>query len=210
MSQPKIGLHITLKKTAMKKLIILFAVVASVFATTQVSAQCAFPKGSLGMNFGFGAASTDSWHYNSAYSYNGFFTPTFNFALDYAFLGNVINSRGSVTAGGYFGIGGGRQKYDSYKYVDNRWCLGTRGALHYTFVRALDTYAGIGIGYTNNKYKLKDSNGNVINTADAPYDGFNTYPFAGAKFMFSENVGVYSELAINHFAWFQIGLALKF
>lgn len=176
--------------------------VALIISTSAVNAQCAFRQGDLGLNFGLGLGNGDKWYNNN--HYQSIFVPTFNFALDYGIIGNVINKNGSVSAGGYFGIGRGSNDHGSYKYIDNRWRFGTRGALHYTWVNNLDTYAGINVGFRHDKFKGKDKSSNT--TWDpVDYNDFNFFPFAGVRLMFG-TFGIYSELTYEDFAYFQIGI----
>ncbi|MCQ2973944.1 MAG: hypothetical protein MJ211_03960 [Bacteroidales bacterium] len=176
-----------------KVIFILLAIVSLNLCSTKNSNAQIFGVGNLGLNFGFGAGNADYTNHN------GIFVPTFNFALDYGFLGNIINGKGAISGGGYFGIGQGSEKYSDGKLQDARWRIGTRGALHYQFVENLDTYGCVNVGYRHDKFKWDGISNNAS-------DGkFEIFPSAGVRYMFG-NCGVYSELTWNEFAWFQIGL----
>ena len=193
----------------MKRFFLLLTVltVICVFGAKTVSAQgCAFPTGSLGINLGLGLGNSDygGYHYNGHYHDGHFLVPTFNAAVDYAFLGNIINSNGSISGGGYFGIGGGRDKWEGNKNINNRFRLGTRGALHYTWVRNLDTYAGVGLGFRQDRYKTKYTNGHTDDWG-SPSD-FDCFGFVGIHYIMG-NFAVYSELQTTNFSFFQIGIS---
>lgn len=172
------------------------------------NAQNEFYVGSVGLNFGLGCGTVN----HSDNHFNNIFLPSFEFAGDYSFLPNVINANGTVSGGLYFGIGSGsRTEYSSHykqdvKYTDNYWRAGTRGALHYTWVRDLDTYAGIAIGFKHQTYKRNYDNG----SSETPRDDFDfdCHGFAGARYKLNHSVALFSELATTHFAWFQIGVSV--
>ena len=177
------------------------------FSAKTVSAQgCAFPTGSLGINLGLGLGTSDygGFNYHGQYHDGHFLVPTFNAAVDYAFLGNIINSHGSISGGGYFGIGSGSEKWDGHKNRDNRFRIGTRGALHYTWVSNLDTYAGVGLGFRQDRYKTKYSNGDSHDWGS--YPEFDCYGFAGVRYIMG-NFAFYSELQTTNFSFFQIGIS---
>ena len=194
----------------MKKIftIITMAMLIFVMGINNVKAQgCALSEGSFALNLGLGIGNNDGHNYDNHWHGNSYVVPTFNAAIDYAFLGNVINQHGSVSGGLYMGFGRGSKKDGGYKLIDGRWRIGTRGALHYTWVTNLDTYAGLSVGVRSDKYKLKDNNGNTSDpTTDSHFDCFG---FAGARYDFG-GIAVYSELAFTNFAFFQIGVAFMF
>jgi hypothetical protein len=174
----------------------------------KVSAQCAFPAGTVGINLGLGLGNSDYGYWiNNGYHNNHFPVPTFNTAVDYAFLGNIINSNGSISGGGYFGIGGGNEKWKDHKNSDFRFRLGTRGALHYTWVRNLDTYAGIGIGFRQDKYKTKKPNGDTEDWGK--YSEFDWYAFAGVRYVMG-SFAFFSEVETTNFAFFHVGISFVF
>ena len=174
----------------------------SIVFVSKVSAQNnAFSSGTIGINTGLGFGS-NTWG-------NGFM-PTFNLAGDYA-IKDVINDGGSISLGAFFGIGGNKS--------ENNFRLGVRGALHYTFVDKLDTYGGIAMGVKHSKGKDNDpsnGNGSLLGGWDDDDEGgkethFTFIPiFAGARYMFTDQFGAYSEVAISKFAYLQIGVSVLF
>jgi len=187
-----------MKKYFFLTMLLLFSIVF----VSKVSAQNnAFSSGTIGINAGLGFGS-NTWG-------NGFM-PTFNLAGDYA-IKDVINDGGSISLGAFFGIGGNKS--------ENNFRLGVRGALHYTFVDKLDTYGGIAMGVKHSKGKENDPSngyGSLLGGWDDDDEGgkethFTFIPiFAGARYMFTDQFGAYSEVAISKFAYLQIGVSVLF
>ncbi|MBO7463394.1 MAG: outer membrane beta-barrel protein [Bacteroidales bacterium] len=194
----------------MKKIFLtIFAALVMVCGVSVNSnAQNEFYVGTLGLNFGLGCGTVN----HAENHWNNIFLPSFNFAADYSFLPNVINSNGSVSGGLYFGIGSGsRTEYQSLhkrdvKFSDFCWRIGTRGALHYTWVRNLDTYAGVAFGMKHQTYKRDYVGENEVPKRDET--DFDSYGFGGARYKFNQSVAVFSEVATTHYAWFQIGVSV--
>lgn len=186
----------------MKKLFLVICAALSmvICGTAESKAQCAFPDGSLGINLGLGVGH-NYWHHG----WDDVFIPSFNAAVDYAFLPNIINSHGAISGGGYFGIGQGSTKHGDGKHIANQFKLGTRGALHYTWVNNLDTYAGVAIGYKHEGHKWKDTNTKTKSDPETRGD-FDMYGFGGVRLKLG-NFALYSELSTTSFAWFQIGVS---
>lgn len=193
----------------MKKILSVLTFLAVLFCgINEVSAQgSAFPNGTLGINLGFGCGNSDWGGYGYNNHHNRFFVPTFNAAVDYAFLGNVINSHGSISGGGYFGIGCGHEKWEGNKNKDFRFRLGTRGALHYTWVNNLDTYAGIALGFRQDTYKYFEPDGTEHKWG--PFGDFDCFGFAGVRYIMG-SFAFYSELQTTNFSIFQIGISFVF
>lgn len=180
----------------MKKVLIILAAVLSlsICASKQSNAQAVFDVGNLGLNFGFGVNEADE----------DVFQPSFNVAVDYGFLGNIINGMGSISAGGYFGIAHGSKSAGNEKLNHSAWQVGTRGALHYQFVPNLDTYGCISVGYLHWKHDWSDDRWD--------FDGgeFKIFPTAGARYMFG-TAGIYSEISPwSDIAVWKIGLTFIF
>lgn len=177
-------------------------------AANQAGAQCAFPEGTLGINIGFGVG-TSSGHHNYSNHWSDKMTvPSINAAIDYAFLPNIINSNGCISGGAYVSLGHASSKSGDWKDMVNQWKVGTRGALHYTWVRNLDTYAGVGLGAKHEGWSGKHVGSGDKTPKDSKTD-FDGYGFGGARYMIG-NFAVYSELCTTNFAWFQIGISLVF
>lgn len=187
----------------------IFAIVSMaivmMMAGYQASAQCAFPEGSWGINLGFGVGNSSGHHSYGNHWCDKITIPSFNVAVDYAFLPNIINSNGCISGGGYLSLGRGSDKSYDWKDMVGQWKVGTRGALHYTWVRHLDTYAGVGLGAKHEGYKGKYlPNGDKTpkdNSTDFDFSGF-----AGVRYIMG-NFAVYSEVCTSNYAWFQIGIS---
>lgn len=191
----------------MRKLfVVLCAALAIVLGgSAKSNAQCAFPDGTVGINLGLGLGHSTWNHPGYNHYWDDVFVPSFNFALDYGFLPNIINSNGCISGGGYFSFGHGSQKFNGdNKDLCTQWRIGTRGALHYTWVRNLDTYAGVALGAKGESNKWKHADGHK----EGPWKStdFDIYGFGGVRYIMG-NFAVYSELATTNFAWFQVGIS---
>ncbi len=182
------------------------AVIAFVFGTVAgSSAQNEFPVGMFGVNVGFGAGTMG----HSGNHWNNVFIPTLNVAGDYSFLPNIINSNGSISGGGYFSIGKGSRTDNNVKCSDFCWRVGTRGVLHYTWVRYLDTYVGVAFGVKHDNYKEEWTASGHTDIDDSNFE-FDSYGLAGVRYKLNNNFAFYSEVASTHLAWFQIGVSILF
>lgn len=181
----------------MKKVLIIFAAILSlsICASKQSYAQTVFDVGNLGMNIGFGINDADE----------NVFQPSFNFALDYGFLGGIINGKGSISAGGYFGIAHGSKTVGGAKLTHSAWQIGTRGAFHYQFVPNLDTYGCISVGYLHWNHDWSDDRPPEFSDGEP-----KVFPTAGVRYMFG-TCGVYSELSPwNDVALVKLGVTFIF
>ncbi len=180
----------------MKKLLLIIVAIISLnlSATVNSNAQTVFNIGNFGLNAGFGVGSEGD-----------IFVPSFNVAGDYGFLGNIINGRGCISGGGYFGVGQGSKTVNGVKNIHGVWQIGTRGALHYQFVPNLDTYGCISIGYLHWKDKLDLPDSKPYKNGE-----MKCFPTAGARYMFG-TAGVYTEFSPwNDLAWVKFGLTFIF
>ncbi|MBR4324888.1 MAG: hypothetical protein IKP73_05120 [Bacteroidales bacterium] len=187
-------------------LLTIFAALVMICGTSvETNAQNEFFPYSIGLNFGVGCGTVN----RESNHWNNIFLPSVEFAGDLSFLPNVINRNGSVSGGIYGGIGAGsRTGYDSrlrkdVKYNASYWRGGTRGALHYSWVRNLDTYAGIAFGVKHRKIKA-----DTKEYSDDISTDFDSYGFAGARYKFNHSVAAFSEVASSHYAWWQIGVSV--
>lgn len=173
------------------------------------------------MDFNLGLGLGTTFYSRAAYTAPGYsFTriPTISASGEYA----VTNAIG---VGGYFGYtsfkwtyasswynnGGWHNYVDTYKY--SFFILGARGAYHFDeFIKIdkLDCYAGLMLGYNIAKatYSTTDpSRGNIAYTG-ASYGGFAYSVFAGARYRFTDNIGVFGELGYG-ISILNIGLNVK-
>jgi hypothetical protein len=109
-----------------------------------------------------------------------------------------------ITVGGIF-------TYSQWKYSvfsnDLKWNnigFGLRGMYHFNFLKNLDTYTGITLGYVVQTFDGKDNLG---------YDGVSFFLFGyevGARYFFTKNIGAYVEVGYSGLQFASLGLALKF
>lgn len=186
-----------------KKLTLVAAFAALTLSFSSLNAQI-FEKGSTDLNFqiGFGTA----WYYTSSYKAS---MPFISVSGDYG----LVDTWGP----GVFGIGGliGFNTYKStyyygtgdYGYKESNFTIAPRATYHYQFVDKLDTYGGVISGVKIRSYK---ETGDYPGYA-APSNNvdFVFTVFAGAKYYFTDNFAVMSEIYVYDLALFNIGVCLK-
>jgi hypothetical protein len=109
-----------------------------------------------------------------------------------------------ITLGGIFTFTQWKYSFYGYDFVWNNIGIGARGMYHFNFVRNLDTYTGLTLGY-------------VIQTFDGEsglgYNGVSFFLFGaniGARYFFTNTIGAYLELGYSGLQFLSLGLALKF
>ena len=161
-----------------------------------VSAQIpTFSKGdnlvSLGVGFG------GTWYSGYGFGWSGVNrTPAISASYELCIIDYLWDDKSSIGVGGIFGYSAVKWKNSNYR-IDN-FLIGARGALHYTFVDKLDTYAGFMMGY---KF--------VSDNTDYRYgNAFATDFFAGARYYLANNFAAFAE--VGYWTFFNIGFSLKF
>jgi hypothetical protein len=90
--------------------------------------------------------------------------------------------------------------------------FGVRGAYHFNFVKNLDTYAGLTLGYVIQTADIKYGSGYDNAGVKPSYDGvsFLLYSFnIGARYFFTNNIGAYLEVGYSALQLASIGLSIK-
>jgi hypothetical protein len=187
-------------KNSIKLLAFAFALLLS--GTLSTSKAQIFNKGDFDLNaqIGFGTA----WYYSSFYKAS---LPFISVAGDYA----LIDEWGP----GVFGVGAilgiNTLKYDYYwgigsdEYKNTNISIAPRATYHYSFVDKLDTYAGIASGI-----KIRTYSGDYVGSSVSNDVAFIFTAFAGAKYFFTDNFAVMSEIYVYDLAIFNIGVSFKF
>ena len=160
-----------------------------------------FNKGDFDLNaqIGFGT----SWYYSSYYKAS---LPFISVAGDYALIDEW--GPGVFGVGALFGIN--TYKYDYYwgasydEYKNTNISFVPRATYHYSFVDKLDTYGGVGTGI-----KIRTYSGDYTSSVSNDV-AFVFTVFAGAKYYFTENFAVMSEIYLYELAFFNLGVAFKF
>jgi len=179
----------------MKKISALLVIVF--FTLLQVVAQePIFVKGDKVINLGIGFGSG---------SYSGV-GAVFLTSFEAGIVDNVINKKGVIGVGGCLG-------YTSYtnsgEWRSSEFIIAGRGALHYPFVKKLDTYGGVMLGYGIYSYKWVGSGTETF------YDGstgsiISTF-YAGAGYHVSKSFAVMSELGLGYnLSYLSVGVSFKF
>lgn len=171
----------------MKKLNILFLLIAGLLIGTQSFAQYAPDKGTKLLNVGIGLG-----------NYGG-----------YGFGG------GGLTLGGSFEVGvipnltvGGVASFRSFSNVGSSYSIGARGSYHFNQLLKLgdekwDLYAGAGLIYRG--FSFKDSFLGSTSSSGVVDLGLHV----GARYFFAENIGGFLETGLG-LAPLQLGVTFKF
>jgi hypothetical protein len=182
-------------------------VASSFFSAVRVHAQ-AFEAGTniVSAGIGLGSALANGYTYGTQ-------SPGFSAAYD---RGIWEAGPGVISLGGYIGFKTFKDDYSNAGVVVNqKWnysIFGVRGAYHFTGlnVENLDLYAGVMIAYDNLSYSYSDNQGNSYTSNVGSYNsGLGVSVFAGARYYFAGNLGVFGELGYG-VDILGIGLSYKF
>lgn len=184
----------------MKKIFLAAMALVAMLGANDAQAQSQFRKGDKAINIDF-ALGSEGWGDGSA-------TCGFSLMGEYGFM-NVINEKGTISAGLLLGAGFGGNDY----YDFSRIRIGTRGALHYSFIPQLDTYGGLNFLFVDIekvKYDAVDyETGAKVEEKET--DGKFVAPalVAGCRYMFNEHLGANVELSWDRFQHIGVGLTYK-
>lgn len=186
----------------MKKyfLLAVFSIVALLMPNVDAAAQSQFKKGDLAFNLDYALGCTD---YGEGSATNGF-----SLLGEYGFM-NVINEKGTISAGIILGAGFANEDYIWGETKFSRIRIGTRGTLHYSFIPQLDTYGGLNFLFVDiEKWKVENNE----ETEEEKTSGEFVAPslVAGARYMFCSNVGVNVEFSWDRFQHIGVGFTFKF
>jgi hypothetical protein len=165
-----------------------------------------FDKGDMVLSTGLGLGSTYIGGWNSYYKIS---VPPIFVAGDYCIREDL--------GPGNLGVGG-ILAYSAYKYHYNygvydygskysTFIIGARGTYHFVdLVDKLDLYGGVVIGakiLTHKEFGDYQGSDYSYNNSGVVYD-----LFAGARYYFTDNLGVMGELGYG-ISWLKIGISLK-
>jgi hypothetical protein len=175
-----------------KKTFVWIALIALSLVSFGAHAQEIFQKGTKVVNAGIGIGS---------------YIPV-EASFDYGIIDGLIKGEnGAIGVGGYlswYGHSDSFEPYGSWRY--NNILIGARGTFHYQFVKKLDTYAGLMLGYDIASSRW---DGDAYDGVAASASAFGFSLFAGARYYFKPTIGVYGELGYG-VAYLSGGVALKF
>jgi hypothetical protein len=99
-----------------------------------------------------------------------------------------------------------------YKFTYTHFAIGARGMYHFNFLKNLDTYAGLVLGYviSNGKADYTGEWGNSVKTDPTNLSYFLWGINIGARYFFTNNIGAYLELGYSGLQVVNLGLSLKF
>lgn len=121
--------------------------------------------------------------------------------FDHGIVDNIME-KGSIGIGGLFGYSSSNFNNQFSSYTATNWTISARGTFHYPLVDRLDTYGGILIGYNIVGIKITGFNAGI------PVSGPMTGIFIGAKYYFTNDLAIFSELGYN-ISWLNFGISLK-
>jgi hypothetical protein len=120
-----------------------------------------------------------------------------------------------ISVGGFFCFAMGKEEFTpyyvtTYKYEDTETAMafGLRAFYHFNFIKNLDTYAGLGLGWLI--WNVKRDYSAVYTDTSYDYSTFFYDIRVGAKYFFTNNIGAYVEVGYNLISVVGVGLALKF
>lgn len=175
----------------MKKIILTaFAFLFAITLINEVQAQ-QFQQGQMDLNVGVGLVPTFG---------TGDVGIPLSVSLDYGF-------NDQISLGGYVGYAGSNDNFPflgkvSYTYL----IFGARGAYHFELTENLDTYAGLLLGYNIASVSVENSSPGMPEPDAA--GGFAYSLFAGARYHFSEKIGVFGEIGYG-ISVLNLGLTVK-
>ena len=167
-------------------------------STSATAQKPTFLQGDNLVNFGIGVGGT----MYSAYSFTWNHVsrmPAIIASYENCILDKIWDDYSSIGAGGQIA-------YSSVSGKNSDWrihnvLIGARGALHYTFIDKLDTYAGVWMGY-----KFVSGNNDIYHYNNA----FAADYFVGVRYYLPNNCfSVFSELGW-YVSLFSIGISMKF
>ena len=117
-----------------------------------------------------------------------------------------IPGPGVISLGAYLGFKAYKYDYSGYSSKWSYTTIGVRGAYHFNGLEVdnLDLYGGIMFNYNFLSYST--TNYDIYGNYDST---FGVTPFAGARWFFTDNFGVFGELSYG-VAYFSAGVSFKF
>lgn len=173
------------------------------FSAFTMNAQTPFSKGDKVVNIGIGLGTFGVTGSTSI--------PPISASLDYGVKDNLFDEKSSLSVGGYTGYYSSKSSFTSgshnYGYKYSYFILGGRAAVHYDFIKKLDTYAGLMLGYNivKSKYYGHEFSGSpkAENIGGFTYSGY-----IGARYYFNQKFAAFLELGYGVSAA-EIGVAIK-
>ncbi|GHU87412.1 hypothetical protein FACS189476_02820 [Spirochaetia bacterium] len=113
-----------------------------------------------------------------------------------------------ITVGGIFTYTQWKYSYNWGSTYDFRWHnigFGARGMYHFNFVKNLDVYTGLTLGYVIQTFDGGAYNGSGYGGTSFFLYGFNV----GARYFFTKNIDVYLETGYSGLQFVSLGLSVK-
>jgi len=185
----------------MKKVFIVFCLFFSLIAGNVLAQTPSFAEGDKVLGLGLGIFGGDAVFRSSGYSSTPYLTGYFEKCVK----DNLFDEKSSIGIGATVGFKQSKYEYNGWGWKYNYFLVGARGALHYSFVDKLDTYAGLMLGY---RIATSKEIGSAIGNANN-YGGFTSDFFIGGRYYFNDKFGVFLELGYSRFSNGTIGVSIK-
>jgi hypothetical protein len=108
-----------------------------------------------------------------------------------------------ISIGGYAGYASTKENFGSGEWKYTNFIIGARGSYHKELVDNINTYGGIMLGYN-----MADAEWSGPGNAQASVGGFTYAGFVGARYHFSEKLGLFGEVGYG-IAFLQTGLTIR-
>ena len=120
--------------------------------------------------------------------------PTFSLSYERCIIGNLFNEQSSLGVGGLVSYTSAKSKYWGWTSTD--LMVGARGAMHYTFIDRLDTYAGVMAGYNINSWKWKGSGYTTSSTTGSNELIYTV--FVGGRYYLGNSFAAFAEVGYGY------------
>ncbi len=184
----------------MKKLSLLLVI--TIFSVSMAQAQTPFRKGDKVVNVGLGLGT---------YGVSGKTTiPPMSVSFDYGVKNELFDKKSSLSVGGYAGFYSSKSSFTNSLLGEYGWkytniLIGGRAAVHYDFIKKLDTYGGLMLGYD---IESVSAYGNTGSYSANSAGGFIWSSFIGARYYFTPKIAGFLELGYGVSA-IELGVAFK-
>jgi opacity protein-like surface antigen len=199
----------------MKKLFLVFFS-GAIFASFNTAQAQVFEQGSNHLNAGYGIGLgygriLKAYDVYDGYKFSGFGPAILSFERG---VTDNIGIGASISYSTYGASWVQKSYLSSYDY-SYRWTtfsILARGAYHFRISNdKFDPYVGLGLGFMKFGYKWTSSDPNFNETTNSVSLGspFGYQIFAGARYMFTDNIGAYAEIGFG-LSVANFGLTFKF
>ena len=98
---------------------------------------------------------------------------------------------------------------NGYEFTYTDFAIGVRGMWHFNFLKSMDVYSGLSLGYVVSSADAKYTGDWVVKTEPGDFSYFLFGINVGARYFFTNSLGAYVELGYSGLQFFGLGLSLK-